>query len=74
MKKFAFILFFLPATGALASGNISDLFAALDKDGNGALSKEEASAESRLAAAFDEIDSDGDGQISRAEFDKYQSN
>ncbi|WP_102797781.1 EF-hand domain-containing protein [Bowmanella denitrificans] len=71
MKKFAFILFFLPAMGAFAT---SDLFAALDKDGNGAISKAEAAAESRLAAVFDEYDTDGDGQISRAEFDKYQSN
>lgn len=74
MKKFAFVLFFLPAMGAYAANADSDLFSTLDQDSNGALSKEEASAESSLAAVFDQIDIDADGQISRAEFDKYLGN
>ncbi|GGO67871.1 EF-hand domain-containing protein [Bowmanella pacifica] len=74
MKKFAFVLFFLPAMGAYATESASDLFTTLDQDGNGALTKEEASVDSRLAAVFEQMDADSDGQITRAEFDSFQGN
>ncbi|GAB3028398.1 EF-hand domain-containing protein [Bowmanella dokdonensis] len=69
MKKFAFVLFLVPAMGAFAAG---DLFSTLDKDGNGSLSATEAAAESRLSANFDKYDTDGNGEISRSEFSKYK--
>ncbi|OZG74579.1 hypothetical protein BTA51_06160 [Hahella sp. CCB-MM4] len=46
-------------------------FVSLDADKNGALSKEEASADSALAEAFASADADQDGQISKQEFVLY---
>ncbi|WP_058555615.1 hypothetical protein [Thiohalocapsa sp. ML1] len=43
-------------------------FAALDIDGNGALSKQEAAALPRLAGYFDELDADADGELGPSEF------
>jgi hypothetical protein len=43
-------------------------FAALDIDGNGALSRQEAAALPRLAGHFDELDADADGELGPSEF------
>jgi Ca2+-binding EF-hand superfamily protein len=41
--------------------------AKLDKDGDGAISREEANAKKRLAAHFDALDSNKDGKLSKEE-------
>ncbi|MEO2268829.1 EF-hand domain-containing protein [Pseudoalteromonas pernae] len=43
-------------------------FEALDVDGNGSISKEEATAEASVLTKFDELDVDGNGELSQEEF------
>ena len=69
MKKLALIAFLLPSSLALA--NAGQIFGTLDQDGDGYLSKSEASSEAPLSASFDRHDKDGDGKISKAEFEAY---
>ena len=66
----------LLATGAFAtyspsasdSGKGKGMFATLDKDSDGQLSKEEAAASDSLASSFSTIDGNADGFISKDEF------
>ncbi|HEY7377087.1 MAG TPA: EF-hand domain-containing protein [Steroidobacteraceae bacterium] len=51
-----------------ASANAWPDFATLDKNGDGAISKDEAKAQSLLASRFQEVDRDGDGKLSAAEY------
>lgn len=46
-------------------------WADLDTNGDGNLSKEEASAHSALAAVFDQADADGDGQLTPDEYRSF---
>jgi Ca2+-binding EF-hand superfamily protein len=48
------------------AGRPGDLFARLDKDGNGSISKDEASE--RMKDRFKDLDGNGDGKISAEEF------
>jgi Ca2+-binding EF-hand superfamily protein len=43
-------------------------FEALDKDGDGYVSREEAAAAPGLVERFSTLDQDGDGRLSRAEY------
>lgn len=58
---------------ALLSGAYADTreqaFKQLDIDGDGAVSKAEASGHAQLMNAFDRADKDHDGKLSRAEYD-----
>jgi len=57
----------VPADKPLAETAKLD-FAAVDKDANGHLSKQEALAVAELEGAFDALDTDHDGSVSPAEF------
>lgn len=46
-------------------------FAQLDANRDGAIGKDEASADAGLSAAFDSFDADGNGSLDQAEFDKF---
>jgi len=45
---------------------------AADKDGDGALSREEAAGMPRLAEHFDEVDANKDGKVERAEMHEFR--
>ena len=45
-------------------------FDTIDTDGDGVISKEEASANTQLAKIFDDLDTDGNGELSKQEFSK----
>lgn len=45
-------------------------FETLDVDGDGAISKSEASVSSPLMSQFKELDTDGNGELSKEEFAK----
>jgi hypothetical protein len=47
-------------------------FKALDKDGDGAISSEEAAANADLTAAWATVDKDGDKKVSVAEFKAFE--
>ncbi len=47
-------------------------FATFDTDGDGVISKEEASANMQLEKLFPELDSDGNGELSKEEFAQIQ--
>jgi len=47
-------------------------FKKLDKDGDGAISREEAAADKRLAKNFDGIDANHDGKIQKSELQAHQ--
>ncbi|WP_289098286.1 EF-hand domain-containing protein [uncultured Pseudoalteromonas sp.] len=47
-------------------------FATFDTDGDGVISKEEASANMQLEKLFPELDSDGNGELSKEEFGQIQ--
>ena len=49
-------------------------FATFDTDGDGVISKEEASANMQLEKLFPELDSDGNGELSKEEFAQIQQN
>lgn len=52
----------------------SDLFKQLDKDGDGAISEQEAQAESKLSKSWSKFDKNGDGKLDREEFAKFEQN
>lgn len=45
-------------------------FKALDTDGDGKLSKDEAAANTQLSASFDKLDGNSDGFVSKREFQR----
>lgn len=47
-------------------------FDTFDTDGDGVISKEEASANTQLAKIFDDLDTDGNGELSKEEFAQVQ--
>ena len=58
------------ASPGKAPTQASDKFAKLDTDGNGSISRKEASAAGRLFVGnFDTLDTNRDGMLSRAEFE-----
>lgn len=61
------------ATQEAAPQSQSLTWADLDADGNGTLSKEEASAVQSLGEVFDEADADKDGQLTADEYRAYMS-
>lgn len=70
----ATLLLFLPAmfftaSNAKAQDESLSLFAQLDTNKDGLLSKEEAKRVYRLLAIFDALDTDGDGSLSLSEFE-----
>ncbi|WP_456373032.1 hypothetical protein [Thiolapillus sp.] len=63
------ILGSLFAAGSVAGG----AFAALDRDLNGSISKQEASAIPSLADQWDSLDKDASGDLSKEEFAAFES-
>ncbi|WP_250655229.1 EF-hand domain-containing protein [Alkalimarinus coralli] len=55
------------------SSQVQEEFSALDTDGNGKLTQEEASASEDLASSFVELDADNNGDIDISEYVLYQS-
>ncbi|MBS3796981.1 MULTISPECIES: EF-hand domain-containing protein [unclassified Pseudoalteromonas] len=56
------------ASSSTAFAGTGATFESLDVDGNGSISKEEASADAEVMAKFDELDIDGNGELSPEEF------
>ena len=48
----------------------SDTFKSLDTDGDGKISKAEASANAHIAASFDKLDGNSDGYVTKREFER----
>ncbi|WP_462156811.1 calmodulin [Pseudoalteromonas sp. GB56] len=59
-------------TLAASSAAFAADFSALDADGNGAISIEEAAADMTIAEQFEQLDTDGNGELSQAEFEKAE--
>jgi len=59
-------------TLAASSAAFAADFSALDTDGNGAISVEEAAVDASIAAQFEQLDTDDNGELSQAEFDKAE--
>ncbi|GAP77172.1 MULTISPECIES: calmodulin [Pseudoalteromonas] len=59
-------------TLAASSAVFAADFNALDADGNGAISVQEASVDAALMEQFDQLDTDGNGELSKAEFEKAE--
>ena len=55
----------------LERGSGNQAFRALDKNGDGFITRQEAAADADLAKEFGAADSNGDGRLSEAEFVKY---
>jgi len=72
------VVFAAVAAAALASAGVAaaqmpapaDLIKAWDKDGDGAVSKDEWVAAGRPAERFDVVDADKDGKVTAAELEK----
>jgi hypothetical protein len=60
-----------PQTTPEASASQALTWADLDTDGNGTLSRQEATSVQSLAQVFDEADADGDGQLTPEEYRQY---
>jgi Ca2+-binding EF-hand superfamily protein len=76
MKRFvpvaALVAALFAATGAVAAEQ-RPTFESLDKNGDGKVSVQEASAHDGLFVAFKKLDGDKDGELTREEFARYQS-
>lgn len=68
-KLIAIAVASLFATAATAA----DVFATLDTDSSGAISKEEAAVMPNLADQWEALDADASGELSAEEFAKYQA-
>lgn len=55
----------------LASPSTAEMFALMDSDKNGTLSKTEALQDEGLSATFEETDADGNGEISLPEYEVF---
>lgn len=74
MKKIVavfFALFVVSAANVWAQEDVEAQFKALDADGSGTLSMEEAEADADLEAVFAELDTDGNGELSFEEFSAF---
>jgi hypothetical protein len=60
--------FALAFGSAQAAGEDPPNFNTMDKNQDGALTREEASVHTRLSAHFDQVDDDHDGKLTRAEY------
>jgi EF hand domain-containing protein len=60
------------ATTAATGGEWPE-FSALDTNGDGNISKDEAKAQSLLASRFSEVDDNKDGNLNPAEYDKARN-
>ncbi|WP_462156808.1 EF-hand domain-containing protein [Pseudoalteromonas sp. GB56] len=56
------------ASSSAAFATEATTFETLDVDGNGSISKEEATAQASVLTKFDELDVDGNGELSKEEF------
>jgi hypothetical protein len=54
-----------------AAASDAALFDALDRDGNGMVTRQEAQVSIDMQARFDDFDIDRDGAITRAELERY---
>jgi len=57
---------------AVGAGTNAEAFNALDTDGNGLLTPQEAATNSALADAFEDGDLNDDGQLDMTEFEKLE--
>lgn len=48
-------------------------YQALDANGDGVISPEEATADPRVAAQFDKLDTNGDSQLDKGEFARFET-
>jgi hypothetical protein len=55
------------------TGNEWPEFSALDSNGDGNISQDEAKAQSLLASRFSEVDDNKDGNLNAAEYDKARN-
>lgn len=65
----------LASGAAFAADQAKDTkaFQELDKDDNGALTKQEASADRTVAAIFNQADTNQDGYLTKREFDRVMN-
>jgi len=79
MKHFVILMLAAAMAGSAVAGENKESgmleseaeFISLDADQNGALSKDEASLDQKLAESFTTADADQDGEISKAEYILY---
>ncbi|KPH56996.1 calmodulin [Pseudoalteromonas porphyrae] len=64
--------FAILALAASSAAFAAVTFESFDTDGNGAISKEEASVNTRLVEIFADLDTDQNGELSKEEFAKAQ--
>jgi Ca2+-binding EF-hand superfamily protein len=60
------------AASAAGAADQKPTFESLDKNGDGKVSVQEASAHDALFVAFKSLDGDKDGELTREEFERYQ--
>tara|TARA_Y100000588_G_C14280710_1_gene936987 strand:+ start:931 stop:1149 length:219 start_codon:yes stop_codon:yes gene_type:complete len=68
MMKTTNTLLAMAILASSATAIAGSTFDTLDVDGNGSISKEEASADAAILTKFDELDIDGNGELSKEEF------
>ena len=68
----AVIALFAGAAGAAGIAGTSDVFAILDADNSGAVSKEEASVMPSVTERWGELDADANGELSAEELVNYE--
>ncbi|MGR9105764.1 MAG: EF-hand domain-containing protein [Gammaproteobacteria bacterium] len=70
IDKISMIILASTLTGVAVAAE--DAFAQLDRDGNGAISKSEATTQPALYEAWTQTDMNADGVIDQAEFSKFE--